>query len=290
MWKDNGIIDEDNYAFLAGLSTTEPLMIKKMILEEAKAHNKRLAMADIDFSKAYDSTERFAKDMSLRRMGFPEEGLDMWQHYDGTRNMRILTAYGLTRGIKPQCGAWGQGAEESPMGWLTFMSWMSEYIGKNTTDAYEYKINETDSVKLSKIIYADDATYFAKSIAGLQSIVTAVANFAMATGVIVKPTKSYWYSNMPGTDTINIQTCGEDGKYGLNNTCTSIMKRIKEDDYWKHLGNRQSTMVPLRKVLTQKSTSPSTNYALEHSQLTGSLKQSKRYYYLKSCTLPHMPI
>ena len=37
VWKDNGIIDEDNCAFLAGLSTTEPLMIKKMILEEAKA-------------------------------------------------------------------------------------------------------------------------------------------------------------------------------------------------------------------------------------------------------------
>ncbi len=62
----------------------------------------------------------------------------------------------------------------------------------------------------------------------------------MATGVIVNPTKSYWYSNIPGTDTINIQTCGEDGNYGLNNTCTAIMKRMTEDDYWKHLGNRQS--------------------------------------------------
>ena len=29
VWHDNGLIDKDNYAFLQGLSTTEPLMIKK---------------------------------------------------------------------------------------------------------------------------------------------------------------------------------------------------------------------------------------------------------------------
>jgi hypothetical protein len=28
VWHDNGLIDKDNYAFLQGLSTTEPLMIK----------------------------------------------------------------------------------------------------------------------------------------------------------------------------------------------------------------------------------------------------------------------
>ena len=51
----------------------QPLMIKKMILEEAAQRNKELTMIDVDFSKAYDSTERFAKEISLRRMGFPEE-------------------------------------------------------------------------------------------------------------------------------------------------------------------------------------------------------------------------
>jgi hypothetical protein len=62
----------------------------------------------------------------------------------------------------------------------------------------------------------------------------------MATGVIVKPTKSYWYSNIPGIHNIHIQTCGEDGTFGLTKTSTTHMTRIKESDYWKHLGNRQS--------------------------------------------------
>ena len=29
IWKNKGIIDENNYAFLTGKSTTQPLMIKK---------------------------------------------------------------------------------------------------------------------------------------------------------------------------------------------------------------------------------------------------------------------
>ena len=48
-----------------------------MILEEARETNKALTLVDVDFSKAYDSTEKFAKEMTLRRMGFPEEGIEL---------------------------------------------------------------------------------------------------------------------------------------------------------------------------------------------------------------------
>ena len=67
VWLTNGIIDEDNYAFLTGKSTMQPLMIKKLVLEHARLNNNTLTMIDIDFSKAYDSTEGFAKDMTLKR-------------------------------------------------------------------------------------------------------------------------------------------------------------------------------------------------------------------------------
>ena len=78
-------------------------------------------MIDIDFSKAYGSTEGFAKDMTLRRMGFPEEGIELWRQYDNTRRMHVLTAYGYTDPISPECGAWEKGAVEPPIGWLAFM-------------------------------------------------------------------------------------------------------------------------------------------------------------------------
>ena len=109
LWPTLGLIDPDNYAFLMGKSCTQPLLIRKLVLEHAKQTNTLLTMIDIDFSKAYDSTEKFAKDISLRRMGFPQEGLDLWQGFDSTRLMYIDTAYGLTQPITPECGAWGQG-------------------------------------------------------------------------------------------------------------------------------------------------------------------------------------
>ena len=96
VWTTHKLIDKDNYAFMPGFDTSDPLMIKKMVMEDAEFFKRNLALIDVDFSKAYDSTERFAKDISLRRMGFPEEGLELWQLYDTNREMQIETAYGLT--------------------------------------------------------------------------------------------------------------------------------------------------------------------------------------------------
>ena len=41
VWREKGIIDENNYAFLTGKFTTQPLMIKKMILEEVEKFKKK---------------------------------------------------------------------------------------------------------------------------------------------------------------------------------------------------------------------------------------------------------
>ena len=73
-------------------------------------------------------------------MGFPEEGIDMWMCFDSTRNMRVLTAFGLTEGFTPECGAWGQGAVEAPIGWLGFMRWMSAYVETKASRPYIWKM------------------------------------------------------------------------------------------------------------------------------------------------------
>ena len=56
-----------------------------MVLEDAKYWGKSLCIIDIYFSKAYDSTEHFAKEISLRRMGMPEEGIQLWKQHDSSR-------------------------------------------------------------------------------------------------------------------------------------------------------------------------------------------------------------
>lgn len=239
VWRTNGIIDEDNYAFLTGQTTMQPLMIKKLLLEYAKYKRKNITVVDIDFSKAWDSTERFAKEMSPRRMGFPEEGIDMWTKYDGTRKIRILTAHGLTEPITPVCGAWGQGAVESPIGWLCFMCWMSAYVDNEAKKPFVHK-TKTATTKINKVIYADDGTYFAATRKGAQTTVNAVSDFASATGIMVKPQKSYFYSTEEG-EPIAIRTLI---KKKTKNTkkelqCTQ-MNETNITEFSRHLGNTQN--------------------------------------------------
>ena len=125
-------------------------------------------------------------------MGFPKEGLEMWRLYDDKRRMKILTAHGLTEPVTPECGCWGQGAEESPLGWLAFMCWMSDYIKETKNiDPYSYTVNEEKEIHAHKVIYADDGTYVSQTKEGMQKIANAIADFSTATGIIVKPEKSY---------------------------------------------------------------------------------------------------
>ena len=239
VWLKHGLIDENNYAFLAGKSTMQPLMIKKIILEETRELNKPLTLVDVDFSKAYDSTEKFAKELTLRRMGFSEEGIDMWMCFDSTRNMRVLTAFGLTDGFTPECGAWGQGAVEAPIGWLAFMSWMSAYVETKATSPYIYGRGK-HKLSLNKVIYADDGTYLASSRQGAQRVLNAVAEFATATGIMIKPAKSYTYSNRPG-EPLTVTTYEKSNtKYKLRNKVVTVLAELDETHYFRHLGNVQN--------------------------------------------------
>ena len=241
VWMHNGAIDKDNYAFMPGLDTSDPLMIKKMVMEDAQYFDKSLTLIDIDFSKAYDSTEMFAKDISLRRVGMPQEGLDLWQMYDDNREMIIETAYGITDPISPECGAWGQGAEESPMGWLMLMSWLSAHVNTCTTKPYKYAVDHNQTLAVRKTIYADDGNYFSAGRDSSKSQADGISHFCTSTGIIVKPTKSYAYSNESG-EPIMITTYEGDGNYNLGNPCQTPLKELGEKEYWRHLGNIQNSV------------------------------------------------
>ena len=73
------------------------------------------------------------------------------------------------------------------------MSWMSDYVEQNSKAPYEYD-TKTTMKKFTKVIYADDGTYFQQTRKGAQQIVDAISTFATATGIIIKPEKSYIYT------------------------------------------------------------------------------------------------
>ena len=148
------LIDKDNFAFIPGELISDPILIKRILLEEATAENNNLVTLDIDYKAAFDKVPYFIKEMALRRLGVPEKGIDMWCKHDATRKQKVRTAYGLTDGIHPRCGAFGQGAEESPMGFVALLSWACDYIfeDKKRIDPYMYNTG-TRKIPLSKTIF-----------------------------------------------------------------------------------------------------------------------------------------
>ena len=67
-----------------------------------------------------------------------------------------------------------------------------------------------------------------------------VALFATATGIIVKPTKSYMYSNTPGPP-ISIVTYEQSNTaYKLQQPKHTHLRELGDNDFFRHLGNIQN--------------------------------------------------
>ena len=109
----------------------------------------------------------------------PEKGIKMWCKHDKGRMQQVRTAYGLSEGIHPQAGAFGQGAVESPMGFVSLMSWTCDFIEQKCPDKdpYVYDSGSHENLKITKSIYCEDATYFSRSLKGSQALSTTVGIF-----------------------------------------------------------------------------------------------------------------
>ena len=136
IWIRNGFINPDNYAFLKGKSTSLPILITKAMLEDSKFNKTELHTMQVDLKRAYDMVPYYIKEMALRRLGLPEAGISLWCAFDTTRQLQVVTPHGLTEPIHPQCGAFAQGGEESCMGFVSLMSWMSDYIDSKFKGGY----------------------------------------------------------------------------------------------------------------------------------------------------------
>ena len=109
---------------------------------------------------------------------------------------------------------------------------MSAIIEKKATNPYTYKTNKKTLI-LNKTIYADDGAYFSSSREGAQQATTPVSDFASATGTIVKPTKSFCYSNTKG-ERVKVRIYTKEGFE------TYDLQEVDDKAYYRHLGNVQN--------------------------------------------------
>ena len=113
VWQQLGLCSADQYAFLRGKSTMQPAMIKKLLLERAKHYGLPMVMVDIDLFKAYDSVDRWVKEMALRRLGLDYEFIDYLLEFDRRNEQVVRTAYGDSASFTSERATVPQGGVES---------------------------------------------------------------------------------------------------------------------------------------------------------------------------------
>ena len=129
-------------------------MLKKLTLELCRCRKQCVAALDEDLKRAYDQTERFVKEMSLRRFGVPEGMINWLQEFDRGNQNIVLTAFGDSEPFEAEMGAWAQGDDFSPIGWVVTMDWMIQVV----TEASDLPAKVGKSV-VDALMYADDASY-----------------------------------------------------------------------------------------------------------------------------------
>ena len=95
-----------------------------------------VSTGDVDLHHAYDQTERWVKEMSLRRFGVPEDALDYLAEFDRDNRNLVLTAFGPGEPFEALMGAYAQGDDFSPLGWVCTMDWKLALCAMYSTKPY----------------------------------------------------------------------------------------------------------------------------------------------------------
>ena len=165
VWHEHKLISPQQFAFMKGWSTSEPIIIKKLTLELSRLTKQCVLALDEDLKRAYDQTERFVKEMSLRRFGVPEDMIEWIMDFDrGNRNV-VLTAYGDSDPFEAEMGAWAQGDDFSPIGWVVTMDWLVSVVRLASTCPVR-----VGNAIIDAILYADDASYLQRALNSIRGV------------------------------------------------------------------------------------------------------------------------
>lgn len=183
IWESNGLLQPQQFGFRPGRSTTEPLLLATLVAERQHELNEAFYALLQDVSQAYDSVAYgIGKDMALRRLGVPEEVIDLFHQMDEDHTCAVATAYGYSdvvlgeeEGLFSFRRGWCQGDPASPLGWDAFYDILLAM--QNDMERITEDLVQCRGDTFSGAAYADDAAWFATGPRGLELRYNAAALF-----------------------------------------------------------------------------------------------------------------
>src|ERR1051325_4370347 len=186
-----------NFAALKGSSTSTPIHTINNVLEDAREHNKEIWIAFQDMAKAFDSVGLLPLRRALQRIKIPEPAINFILDLFDQRNIKIITAHGLSAGFTAQDGI-DQGEVISPLLWRIFYDPLLCNIQKNEAWGYELTLPEFSkrhqfhepAVRIATSAFADDTIWVGKSKSELQSIIQRSDSFFKLNDIEINGAKS----------------------------------------------------------------------------------------------------
>jgi ribonuclease HI len=193
---DHNILKNNNFGFMKEKSTANIIHTLKLIIDHSKLNNKHLYLALLDIQKAYDSVPLEAIQLSLKRIGAPDDLIELITTLHTTRQITIDTLHGKTDKIKPKIGL-PQGDKISCILWNIFYDPLLTRLKSEKGYIMSEKIN------IQELTYADDLTIIAENTENLQKMVDITNDYLKMFNMKANPTKSTIVSNQKHTN-INI--------------------------------------------------------------------------------------
>ena len=201
-WAESeGIRAAGQAGFRRGFSTLDHILTLRAIIEEGRAHGRRIYCSFVDFRKAFDTVPRARLMHRLQQLGVPIELIWGIMALYSSVTGYVRTPEGISDIVHSTIGV-KQGCPLSPTLFGMYVDEVSDYIDRGGDRGAQLA-----GTWIPLLLYADDIVLISDSPEGMQRHLDALHSFAEDSGlVMVFNTTSQWVRRSAPTFTYGHDT------------------------------------------------------------------------------------